>query len=82
MSNKFKIEIIEAPMINETKQTAVEWYSERLYDLEMAYNQGVINTNTYIKCKREAVEQAKEMEYKQMIEFGAKCIQSHKKPNK
>jgi hypothetical protein len=62
MSNKFKIEIIEAPMINETKQTAVQWYAERLYDLEMAYNQGVIKTNTYIKGKREAVEQAKEIE--------------------
>jgi len=51
------------------KQTAVEWYAERLYDLEMAYNQGVIKTNTYIKGKREAVEQAKEMEKEQIIEF-------------
>jgi hypothetical protein len=31
----------------------------------MAYNQGVINTDTYIKGKREAVEQAKEMEKEQ-----------------
>jgi len=51
------------------KQTAVQWYAERLYDLEMAYNQGVIKTNTYIKGKREAVEQAKEMEKQRMIEF-------------
>ena len=51
------------------KQTAVQWYAERLYDLEMAYNQGVIKTNTYIKGKREAVEQAKEMEKEQIIEF-------------
>jgi len=48
------------------KQTAVQWYAERLYDLEMAYNQGVIKTNTYIKGKREAVEQAKEMEKEQI----------------
>ena len=68
MSNKFKIEIIEAPMINETKQTAVQWYAERLYDLEMAYNQGVIKTNTYIKGRREAVEQAKEIEKEQIID--------------
>jgi len=50
------------------KQTAVQWYAERLYDLEMAYNQGVIKTNTYIKGKREAVEQAKEMEKEQIID--------------
>jgi hypothetical protein len=49
------------------KQTAVQWYAERLYDLEMAYNQGVIKTNTYIKGKREAVEQAKEMEKEQRM---------------
>jgi hypothetical protein len=54
-------------MSNETKQTAVQWYAERLYDLEMAYNQGVIKTNTYIKGKREAVEQAKEMEKEQRM---------------
>jgi 1,4-dihydroxy-2-naphthoyl-CoA synthase len=52
-------------MSNETKQTAVEWFLEKSYDLEMAYNQGVINTNTYLKSKREAVEQAKEMEKEQ-----------------
>jgi len=49
------------------RQTAVQWYAERLYDLEMAYNQGVIKTNTYIKGKREAVEQAKEMEKEQRM---------------
>jgi len=48
------------------RQTAVQWYAERLYDLEMAYNQGVIKTNTYIKGKREAVEQAKSMEKEQI----------------
>jgi hypothetical protein len=52
-------------MSNETKQTALQWYVKRLYDLEMAYNQGLIKTNTYINGKREAVEQAKEMEKKQ-----------------
>jgi uncharacterized protein (DUF2164 family) len=50
------------------RQTAVQWYAERLYDLEMAYNQGVIKTNTYIKGRREAVEQAKEMEKEQIID--------------
>jgi len=55
-------------MTNNKQQTAVQWYAEKLYDLEMAYNQGVIKTNTYIKGKREAVEQAKEMEKDQMIQ--------------
>ena len=65
MSNKFKIEIIEAPMNNETKLTAVEWLIQELQKRDM----DVLISDLYI--------QAKEMEYKQMIEFGAKCIQSH-----
>jgi len=55
-------------MSNETKQTAVEWLAQRLYDLEIAYNQGVINTNTYLKSKREAVEQAKEIHKNEIFE--------------
>ena len=65
MSNKFKIEIIEAPMNNQTKLTAVEWLIQELQKRDM----DVLISDLYI--------QAKEMEYKQMIEFGAKCIQSH-----
>jgi len=52
-------------MSNETKQTAVQWYSERLYDLEMAYNQNVIETDIYIKSKIQLKQQAKEMEKEQ-----------------
>jgi hypothetical protein len=54
-------------MNNEVKQTAVEWYAQRLYDLEIAYNQGVINTDVYIQSKIEAKQQAKEMEEVQII---------------
>ena len=60
-------------MSNNKQQTAVEWFLEKSYDLEMAYNQGVINTNTYLKSKREAVEQAKEMEKKQIITAYEDC---------
>jgi hypothetical protein len=49
MSNKFKIEIIEAPMINETKQTAVEWLLNEWPILNSELPQWLI-------------EQAKEME--------------------
>jgi len=54
-------------MKNETRQTSVEWYAQRLYDLEIAYNQGVIETDIYIKSKIEAKQQAKEMEKEQSI---------------
>jgi hypothetical protein len=55
MSNKFKIEIIEAPMINETKQTAVEWLASELSNhLEMPHKYFI-----------EILDQAKEMEKQQ-----------------
>ena len=61
-------------MSNDNKQTSVEWYAQRLYDLEIAYNQGVIETDIYIKSKIEAKQQAKEMEKEQMIDFAIKCM--------
>jgi hypothetical protein len=54
-------------MSNDNKQTSVEWYAQRLYDLEIAYNQGVINSDVYIKGKIDAKEQAKEMEKQQRM---------------
>lgn len=52
-------------MSNETKQTAVEWYANRLCDIEIAYNQGLIDTEVYIESKTHAYDQAKEMEKEQ-----------------
>jgi hypothetical protein len=60
-------------MSNETKQKAVEWYANRLCDIEIAYNQGVIDTEVYVKSKTHAYEQAKEMEKERMIEFAELC---------
>ena len=54
-------------MSNETKQTAVEWYANRLCDIEIAYNQGVIDTEVYVKSKTHAYEQAKEIEKGKII---------------
>jgi hypothetical protein len=48
------------------QQTAVEWYANRLCDIEIGYNQDVINTEVYIKSKTHAFEQAKEMEKEQI----------------
>ena len=62
------------------KQTALQWFLERQYDLEMAYNQGIIKTNTYIKGKREAVEQAKEMEEEQIIDAYNESFRLRDKP--
>jgi hypothetical protein len=50
------------------KQTAVEWYSRRLFEIEIAYNQGVINTDVYITSKIEAKQQAQEMHKEQIID--------------
>jgi hypothetical protein len=52
-------------MTNETQKTAVEWYSRRLFEIEIAHNQGVINSDVYLKSKTHALEQAKEMEKEQ-----------------
>jgi len=54
-------------MTNNKQQTGVEWYSRRLFEIEIAHNQGVIDTLIYLKSKREALDQAKEME-KERIE--------------
>ena len=63
-------------MTNETQKTAVEWYSRRLFEIEIAHNQGVINSDVYLKSKTHAFEQAKEMEKEQIIEAFEIGIQS------
>jgi hypothetical protein len=68
-------------MSNETKQKAVEWYANRLCDIEIAYNQGVIDTEVYVKSKTHAYEQAKEMQKKQMVDFALKCMFAHVVPS-
>ena len=52
-------------MSNNKQKTAVEWYSRRLLEIEIAHNQGVINSDVYLKSKTHALEQAKEMEKEQ-----------------
>jgi len=65
--------IQENIIINNKQQTALEWYAHRLYEIEISYNQGVIDTEVYAKSKTHALEQAKEMEKERMIEFGELC---------
>jgi hypothetical protein len=55
-------------MIENKQQSAVEWYSRRLFEIEIAYNQGVINTDVFINSKIEAKQQAQEMHKEQIID--------------
>jgi hypothetical protein len=49
--------------------TAVEWLSNRAYELFEEYSEGKFDRITLNKLMVEATEQAKEMEKEKMIEF-------------
>jgi RNA polymerase-interacting CarD/CdnL/TRCF family regulator len=53
-------------MTNETKQTAVEWYSGRVHDIERLLKLGAISITEYYEELTKAVQQAKEMEKEQI----------------
>lgn len=57
------------------QQTAVEWFSNRAYELFEQYSEGKFDRITLNKLMFEATDKAKEMEKERMIEFGARCIQ-------
>ena len=63
-------------MSNNKQQTAVEWYSRRLFEIEIAHNQGVINSDVYLKSKTHALEQAKEMEKEQQEKLSVSWAKS------
>jgi hypothetical protein len=51
------------------QQTAVEWYAGKVHDLQVAKDFGAISVTEYYEKLTKAVQQAKEMEKEQMIEF-------------
>lgn len=51
------------------QQTPVEWYANRLHEIEIAYNEFVINSDTYINYKNQALEEAKEKEKQLKLEI-------------
>jgi len=55
-------------MNNETKQTAVEQFSNKAYELFEQYSEGKFDRITLNKLMIEATEQAKEIEKEQIIE--------------
>jgi hypothetical protein len=62
-------------MNNNKQQTAVEWFSQKAYELFEQYSEGKFDRITLNKLMLEAMDKAKEMEKERMIEFGARCIQ-------
>jgi len=55
-------------MNNETQQTAVEWLSNRAYELFEQYSEGKFDRITLNKLMLVATDKAKEMEKVQMID--------------
>jgi hypothetical protein len=51
------------------KQTAVEWYAEKSGELELKRTQGDISLHELVIELSNLLQQAKEMEKEQMIEF-------------
>jgi len=49
-----------------TKQTAIEWYIEKLLDLDYEYGKGLITLAVWSERKKSLIEQAKEMEWDQI----------------
>jgi len=54
-------------MTNNKQQTAVEWYIEKLLDLDYEYAKGLITLGVWSERKNSLIQQAKEME-KERIE--------------
>jgi hypothetical protein len=54
-------------MTNNKQQTAVEWYIEKLLDLDYEYAKGLITLGVWSERKNSLIQQAKEMEKEQTI---------------
>ena len=59
------------------KQTAVEWLFEQTIQLNSDMKYSVINWETYLSKRAELLEQAKEMEKKQITETFVKVSRAH-----
>ena len=55
-------------MKNNKQQTAVEWYIEKLLDLDYEYAKGLITLGVWSERKKSLIEQAKEMEKNQIMD--------------
>ena len=55
-------------MTNNKQQTAVEWYMEKLLDLDYEYAKGLITLGVWSERKNSLIEKAKEMEKEQILD--------------
>jgi hypothetical protein len=58
-------------MTNNKQQTAVEWYMEKLLDLDYEYAKGLITLGVWSERKNSLIQQAKEMEKQMTIKLYA-----------
>ena len=58
-------------MTNNKQQTAVEWYMEKLLDLDYEYAKGLITLGVWSERKNSLIQQAKEMENQMTIKLYA-----------
>jgi hypothetical protein len=58
------------------QQTALDYYSKQIGKLTADLVTGRITGKQFVMLEIKLIKQAKEMEKEQMIEFGAKCLQS------
>jgi hypothetical protein len=48
-------------------KSSIDFYEQRIYDIEFAFTQGVFDNNEYQSRKSEALKEAKEMEKQQRM---------------
>jgi hypothetical protein len=54
-------------MTNKKQQTAVEWYIEKLLDLDYEYAKGLITLGVWSERKNSLIQQAKKMEKERIV---------------
>ena len=72
----------EVTMTN-NKQSSVEWYIEKILDLDYEYAKGLITLGVWSERKNALIEQAKEMQQEQAqlyASFVLKCVQNNLPP--
>ena len=57
--------------MSDNKQSSVEWYIEKIRDLDYEYAKGLINLGVWSKRKNALIEQAKAMHKEEVTSFTA-----------
>jgi hypothetical protein len=73
----------QAPMTNNKQETAVEWYIERILDLDYEYAKGLITLGVWSERKKSLIDQAKAMQQGQAqlyATFVLTCVNNNLPP--